>query len=160
DGQVTASIPSADTEAAGIGKVTIFNAGPGGGESAVRIFPVFLNLSAADLLYDPVNSPNNWIYASVPASAAPGSGSANTITAIDPVAGKVLQTPSPVDVANDPGRLAISDDGQFLYFALNQAPSVRRLSLSSGTPALDPLMISLDPSLRAETLQVLIGTLG
>src|SRR5262249_41401808 len=47
-------------------------------------------------------------------------------------------------------------------FALNQAPSVRRLSLSSGTPALDPLIISLgsDPRLRAETLQVLLGTLG
>jgi len=159
--QVAVSISTTDIAAAGIGKVTVFNPGPGGGESAVQIFPVFLSLSTADLIYDEVNSPNNWIYASVPANAAPGAGSANTITAIDPVAGKVLDMPAPVSVGGDPGRVAISDDGQFLYFALNQAPSVRRLSLSSG-PALDPLTISLgsDPNLRVESLQVLQSSQG
>ncbi len=161
-GQVTASIPSTDTAAAGIAQVTVFNPGPDGGASAARNLPIFLGLSAADLIYDAVNSPNNWIYASVPASAPPGSGTANTITAIDPVAGIVLQTPAPVSVANDPGPLAISDDGQFLYLGLNQAPSVRRLILSSDPPALDPLIISLggDASLRAESLQVIQGTQG
>ncbi len=160
-GQVTASIPSTDTAAAGIAQVTVFNPGPDGGASAARNLPIFLGLSAADLIYDAVNSPNNRIYASVPAGAPPGSGTANTITAIDPVAGIVLQTPAPVSVANDPGPLAISDDGQFLYLGLNQAPSVRRLILSD-TPALDPLIISLggDASLRAESLQVIQGTQG
>jgi len=155
--QVAASITSTDIAAAGIGKVTAFNPGAGGGESAVQIFPVFLNIATADLIYDEVNSPKNWIYASVPANAGPGAGSANTITAIDPVAGKVLDAPAPVSVGGDPGRLALSDDGQFLYFGLNQAPSVRRLSLSSDPPVLDPLTISLgsNPDLRVESLQVL-----
>ena len=167
-GQLTASISAGDIAAVGNVQVSVFNPAPGGGTSSSLTFSItgavpitVLNLSTVDLVYDAVN-PNHWIYASVPANAAPGSGSANTITAIDPLAGQVLQTPSPVSVPNngDPSRLALSDNGQFLYFGLNQAPSVRRLrNLSSGTPELDPLIISLgSDTLRVETLQVLQGT--
>jgi len=168
-GQLTASIGQGDIAAVGNAQVSVFNPSPGGGTSSSLMFSIaasacagpitVLNLSTADLVYDGVN-PNRRIYASVPANAT--SGSANTITAIDPVGCQVLQTPSPVSVPDnaDPGRLVLSNDGQFLYFGLNQAPSVRRLkNLSSGTPALDDLIISLgSDNLRVETLLVLQGT--
>jgi len=161
-GQLTASISAGDIAAVGNAQITVSTPTPGGGTSSSLVFAIIgagpnitiLNLSTADLIYDAVNTPNNWIYASVPANAPPGSGSAHTITAINPAAGTVM--PSPIDVIDDPSRLAFADDGEFLYFGLNQAPSVRRLDLSSGTLVLDPAIISLgDPGLRVETLKVL-----
>jgi len=159
-GQLTASISAGDIAAAGNAQVTVSSPSPGGGTSSALVFAIIgagptiniLSLSTADLLYDSIGTPNNWIYASVPANAA--HGSAHTITAINPAAGTVL--PSPIDVTDDPGRLALSDDGQFLYFGLNSAPSVRRLNLAVDPPVLDPAIISLgDPGWRVETLQVL-----
>jgi hypothetical protein len=154
-GELTASISAGDIAAVGNAQVSVFNPAPGGGTSSSLAFsirsagPTIINLSTADLLYD---SGSGRIYASVPALAT--QGTANTITAIDPAAGLVL--PSPISVTNDPSRLALSGDGQFLYFGLNQAPSVSRLNLGSDPPTLESAIISLgDPGLRVETLQVL-----
>jgi hypothetical protein len=79
-----------------------------------------ITLATRDIVYDPVSKK---IYASVPASAGP---LGNTVTVIDPVTGSV--GPS-VFVGSEPGKLAISDDGQFLYVALEGAGAVRQVSL-------------------------------
>jgi hypothetical protein len=82
-------------------------------------------LAAKDLIYDPFR---NKIYASVPSNAGAIS---NTITVIDPETGAV--GPS-VPIGSEPGTLAISDNGQYLYVALDGAAAVRRLILASMTP--------------------------
>ncbi len=71
------------------------------------------------------------IYISVPASAP---SYANSIAAIDPDAGVVVASRS---TSSEPGPLAVSEDGQFLYAALNGVASVQRFSLPALTPSLN-----------------------
>ena len=84
-----------------------------------------LALPTNDLAYDPVSG---MIYASVPSSAGPITG--NSIVPIDPVTG-VIGTA--VFVGSEPGTLAVSDDGQFLYVSLDGAFAVRRFDLLTQT---------------------------
>ena len=81
-------------------------------------------LPTRDIAFDRVSGK---IYASVPSS---GGSLGNTITVIDPATGVV--GPS-VFVGSEPGKIAISDDGQFLYVALDGAAAVRRVSLATLT---------------------------
>jgi uncharacterized repeat protein (TIGR01451 family) len=81
-----------------------------------------LNLETADLVYDPVS---RRIHASVP-SDSPAGG--NSVIAIDPETGALEP---PVFVGSEPGKLALSDDGQFLYVGLDGAAAVRRVDLLS-----------------------------
>ena len=70
------------------------------------------------------------IYASVPST---GGARGNTVTIIDPITGALG---SSVFVGSEPGKLAISGDGQYLYVALNGAAAVRRVLLPTLTPEL------------------------
>lgn len=116
-------------------------------------------LPANDLVYDPVRQK---IYASVPAYAG---ALGNTVTTIDPVSGDV--GPS-VAVGLEPGRLAISDDGQFLYVALDGEGAVRRVDLATFTatrrftPGFTPSQAFRFPivGVFAEDLEVLPGPQG
>lgn len=84
-----------------------------------------LQLPTKDITYDPRTQT---MYASVPGSAGVGG---NSITPINPATG-VLGTP--VFVGSEPGKLALSDDGQYLYVALEGAGAVRRLDVATQTP--------------------------
>lgn len=79
-----------------------------------------LPLHAHSLAWDPKRSV---IYASV---AADSKNNSNTIAVIDPIAGAVSSTTA---LGVEPGSLAISDDGQFLYAAQFATSKVWRLSL-------------------------------
>ena len=81
-------------------------------------------LPANDLIY---HAPTNTIFASVP-SAAGTSG--NTITGINPVTGEIV---SSVFIGSEPNQLALSDDGNFLYVALDGAAAVRRYEIATQT---------------------------
>lgn len=107
-------------------------------------------LPTNDLIYDPVTQR---IYASVPSRAG---ALGNSVTAIDPVSGNI--GPS-VFVGSEPNRLALSDDGQFLYVALDGAAAVRRLQLPSLTPGLQfPLGTdSFSGPFYVEDMEVLPG---
>jgi hypothetical protein len=83
-----------------------------------------LSLRTNDILYDPFRQV---IYASVPSSSA---SNPNTIAIIDPVSGTVK---SSVSTGTDPGKLALSDDGQFLYVGLNGQASVARFTAATMT---------------------------
>jgi hypothetical protein len=89
-------------------------------------------IQANDLVWDPQHSV---IYAAV---AAASTTRANTVVALDPATGAVTGSVSP---GNEPGRLAISDDGTELYVGLRIVGSIQRFSLPSLTPDLN---ISLD----------------
>ena len=99
----------------------------------------FVDLRVNDLIYDPVHKK---IYASVPGSAA---SNPNTITSIDPEAGTIVAS---VNVGSEPRKLALSDDGHYLYVSL--AGSVNQVSrVDLDTMTLDlTFPLGLDPIYR------------
>jgi len=83
-----------------------------------------ISLPTNDLV---VNPNTQTIYASVPSSAG---ANGNSVAPIDPVTG----TAGPVVfIGSEPNKLAISDNGAFIYVALDGANAVRRFDVSSGT---------------------------
>lgn len=121
--------------------------------SAVAIRVTRIDLPANDLVYDPLRSK---IYASVPSSAGPTYG--NRIVPID-VPTATIGTP--IFVGSEPNRLAISDDGQYLYVGLDGAAAVRRVNLISQTAelqfSLGSSWVGVCGSLLAEDMVVLQG---
>lgn len=112
--------------------------------TASSIDPNFANNSQAALLWiQPTNGPSSLmsltftvkdlerdpvrpvIYASLGSTAG---ALANSVVTIDPINGIIS---SPISVGSDPGRLAVSPDGQFLYVALDGGGAVQKLSLPS-----------------------------
>src|SRR5262245_31096568 len=80
---------------------------------------IVVNLATRDLAYDPLN---NTIYASVPGSSATNP---NSLTPINPNSG-ALGTPLAL---NDPRRVVVSDDGQYVYATYNDNHSVQRYNV-------------------------------
>ncbi|TPW18599.1 MAG: hypothetical protein FD130_141 [Halothiobacillaceae bacterium] len=81
-----------------------------------------LALLANDIIYDPHSAK---LYASVP-SAAGILG--NSITIIDPVTAQIEHS---VFIGSEPGKMALSDDGQYIYVALNGSSYVRRFDVTT-----------------------------
>lgn len=81
-----------------------------------------LNLPVKDLERDPTRPV---LYASFGAGAGQ---LADSVIAIEPLAGRLG---TPVRVGSDPGKMAASADGRFLYVALDGAGEVRKLALPS-----------------------------
>jgi hypothetical protein len=109
-----------------------------------------IDLIANDLIYDPSRQR---IYASVPSSAF---SDGNSIVVIDPASGTVE---SHVFVGSEPRKLALSDDGQYLYVGLDGSAAIRRVNL--GTMTADILIQLGNDSffgpLFAEDIEVLPG---
>jgi hypothetical protein len=126
-GQLEAQISSTDVARAAMVQVSVANPAPGGGTSGSLPFNVtfpaiirVLNLPANDLAWDPFA---RRIYASVPSSAGT---QGNSIAVINPFTGTIDASHF---AGSEPGKLALSDNGQFLYAGLNGAGSVQRLVL-------------------------------
>jgi uncharacterized repeat protein (TIGR01451 family) len=79
-------------------------------------------LRTTHLVYDPHS---RRLYGSVPQDAALFPG---TIVPIDPVDGRIER---PIEIESEPGLLAVSDDGQYLYAAMNLQSAVQRIHLPS-----------------------------
>ncbi len=88
--------------------------------SSVKI----VNLNAHDLVYDPFSQR---IYASVSSSDL---NHGNSIAIIDPVAGVIEDS---VFIGSDPRKLAIANDGEYIYAGLYGAGSVSRFHIPSLT---------------------------
>jgi DNA-binding beta-propeller fold protein YncE len=80
-----------------------------------------VSLKTTDILYDPVN---RLIFASVPSDG--GTGVANTVTAIHPEAGIVVFS---IPVGLNPTKLAVSDDGLYLYVVVDGLDVIKRIDL-------------------------------
>lgn len=87
--------------------------------------PSFFNIvfEANDLIYNPHDG---LLYASVPGSY--GTLYGNSIVPIDPTSGALG---TPVFIGSEPNRMAISDDGQYLYVGLDGGHAIRRFNLLS-----------------------------
>lgn len=97
-----------------------------------------LNLATSDLLWD---GGRGKIYASVPASAT-GSIHANKVVAIDPA---TLQVTGSVFTGEDPGQLAMTSGGEFLYVALNGNGTVAKIDLGTMSVA-STFAVGISPS--------------
>src|SRR5262249_56399006 len=95
----------------------------GGQEGGSGIQVRTLDLRTNDLVYNPYDG---YIYASVPSIAGYGLG--NTITAVNPYAATVDGS---VFIGSEPTKLAISDDGLYVYADLQGAAAVRRFNLTT-----------------------------
>jgi hypothetical protein len=81
-------------------------------------------LATKDLVVEP-NTQN--IYASVPSSAG---ALGNRLALIDPVSGTIA---SSVAVGSEPNRLAVSENGQYIYVGLDGDNAVRRFDVATQT---------------------------
>ena len=79
-----------------------------------------LPYAANDLVYDPVSAK---LYASIDGNAPIN---ANQVISIDPTTGLIVGT---VQLANNPGQMAVSDDGSKLYVAMIGASEVQSIDL-------------------------------
>jgi hypothetical protein len=104
-------------------RLTVAN---GTDRSAPFMFTVYrvVPLEASDVVYDPIGKR---LWASLPASAT---RNPNTVVSISPGTGAIGK---PIAVANDPQRLAVSNDGQYLYVALNGSNQIQRIVLKTRT---------------------------
>ena len=86
-----------------------------------------LSVEANDLAYDSVA---NRIWAVVPANA---STNANSLVAIDPATGAVTQS---ISLGVEASHIAVTDNGQFAYVAVDADSTIRRVDLSNGSVAI------------------------
>jgi len=107
-----------------------------------------ISLPTKDIIFDPSRQT---IYASVP-SAAGANG--NSLTPINPATGTVN---SSVFIGSEPGKLAISDNGQYIYAGLDGANAVRRFDTAAQTAGLQFSLNSGSNAYKAFDLAVLPG---
>jgi DNA-binding beta-propeller fold protein YncE len=116
--------------------------------STSRAAIIEVSLQTNDIIYDPSS---NRIYATVPSAAGQPRG--NSITPIDPSTG-LLGTS--VFVGSEPGKLARTDNGQYLYFGLDGAAAARRFDIASQTAGLQ-FALNSNPPLYVEDIEAVPG---
>src|SRR5262249_4199945 len=84
----------------------------------------FLNLPVSDVAFDSIR---HRLWAAIQSNA--GSNSQSVIS-IDPATGA---QGAPIPLLGEPGKIAISDDAQFLYVGLTSSNGVVRMNLTSRT---------------------------
>jgi len=100
----------------------------GSGSSSPPPAAFSITLATNDLVYNPVDG---YIYASVPSREGLDG---NSVALIDPVSGAVGPI---IPVGSEPGKLALSADGSYLYVALDGSAEVVRLDLLPALPVVD-----------------------
>jgi Abnormal spindle-like microcephaly-assoc'd, ASPM-SPD-2-Hydin/Beta-propeller repeat len=122
--QLQTTLSSAATSAVGEVAISVSNPAPGGGTS-VSVPLTLYQVASLDATFLTSVPGSPLIYASIPSSA---STNPNTVIAINPTTG-ALGTPIPV--GNNPGLLAPSSDGSYLFVVANQDLTVQRINLST-----------------------------
>jgi hypothetical protein len=136
--RLSATINATDIAQPGIAQITVVNPGPGGGLSAsanMTVRPLGaatvtsqeILLRGSDLAFEPGTAR---LYVSVVASDPTN---ANRVVAVDPLTATIVAS---TFVGGDPGKVALSSNGQFLYVGLNGVSAVRRVELPALTPGL------------------------
>ena len=126
ESELTANLAASSIPANRYGELTltVVTPWPGGEQSAPGTLTEYRTLSRqnAFLLYEPVGKQ---LFASIPAASTTNP---NTVLPINPV---TAAAGTPIAVGNDPGVLAASPDGAYLYVALNGDHSIQRINLST-----------------------------
>ena len=121
---LSAQVPAADLAAAGTFQISVLSDGTpsssslplvvGNGSASAIAIPI------NDLVWDPAR---NVLYASIPSSAGTNG---NSIAVVDPASGTITST---VFAGSEPGCLALSGDGSYLYAAINGRAAIQRFTL-------------------------------
>lgn len=123
---LTATIAASSLTAIGELPLIVVNPTPGGGASSAATLTPYQTL-----LIDPaavVSVPaTGKLYAAIPSSATTNP---NTVIPIDPTTGTMG---TPISVGNNPGLLAASSDGSYLYVANQGDYTVQRINLGTNT---------------------------
>jgi Bacterial Ig-like domain (group 3)/Protein of unknown function (DUF1573)/Beta-propeller repeat len=119
-----ATAPASSLGSIGELSVTVYNPGPGGGESLPQILTIYQVLSIGPQFLVSVPA-QGLLYAAIPASAATNP---NTVIPINPATGALG---SPIPVGNNPTILAASGDGKYLYVTLAADQTVQRINLQT-----------------------------
>jgi hypothetical protein len=122
--KVTLAASSIPANAYGEIAITVNTPPPGGGQSAPYTLTEYLSVATQNtfLLYEPVGKQ---LYASIPVTSPTNP---DTVLPINPV----TATPgTPIPVGENPGVLAASSDGAYLYVALNADHAIQRINLST-----------------------------
>ncbi len=121
---LSATIPASQLLFPGTGNVTVATPAPGGGTSNALVYTAYVPIVNNSMVYNPTNG---LIYVSVPSSAGPAYG--NSVVSVDPQTGAIG---TPIRVGAEPNKLAVTDDGKFLWVALDGAAAVCRVDLTTG----------------------------
>ena len=153
--QVQATLDSALTDAIGEMLVSVSNPSPGGGTSVGLPLTPY-NVVDVDAAFLATVPGSTLLYASIPSSAPTNP---NTVVPINPTTGALGR---PIPVGNNPGILAASADGKYLFVAANQDQALQRINLA--TNAVDktfPFPANLTTccgALAATDLKIVPGT--
>ena len=121
---LSATIPAAQLLFPGTGNITVTTPAPGGGTSNALVYTAYVPILNNSMVYNPTNG---LMYVSVPSSAGPAYG--NSVVSVDPQTGAIG---TPIRVGAEPNKLAVTDDGKFLWVALDGAAAVRKVDLTTG----------------------------
>ncbi len=121
-GELSATIPAAMLTTPGIFDVTVHRGPPMSDDSPASSFAVYVPLASNALFYEPIT---DRLYASLPSTVG---ANGNSLAHIDPATGDIVKA---TFVGSEPGTIAASDDGSFLYVGLTGADAVRRFNLAS-----------------------------
>lgn len=123
--ELSANVPSNLVASIGFAAIAVSTPSPGGGLSNALPFSIYstINLAANHLLYDPYT---RLLYASVSSASTGVPG--NSLVTIDPNTGNLG---TPVNVGSQPDKMALTDDGNFLYVNLDGANAVGRYNMAT-----------------------------
>jgi hypothetical protein len=123
--EISAAIPSKLIATPGQATITVFNPAPGGGTSNAITANIYsrVMVSARDMVWD---SARKLIYLSTDTKSITHP---NQVLSFDPATGKFGTT---LLSNNEPGKLAITPDGKYLYAETDKNNSVTRIELATG----------------------------
>ena len=163
--QITVNLPASAVRLPGNLQFTVTTPPPGGGTSGALAYTAYVPIANNSMVLNPVNG---LLYVTVPGSA--GAPYGNTVVSVDPETGN-LGTPIPV--GSEPNRIAVTDDGKYLWIGLDGGSAVRRVDLSAGTADLQfaiggnntgwyatPATVQAIAALPGSDTAVVIGTNG
>jgi hypothetical protein len=116
---------------------TVATVGPDGTVSGIKVGTTTVSARSGPLQSNTVSvtvtdikvlllATNALAYDSVSGKLFVSMGTQGQVAVIDPVTGSLVQS---VQVGNEPGRLTVSNDGQFLYVSIDNESTVKRLTL-------------------------------
>ncbi len=127
--QLNAEIAAQDITTLGTAQITVFNQDSEDSSNSLlftisNIKTLVVDVSANDIIWDSVHQ---FLIASIPSTASVYS---NSIVIIDPATGNIKYS---IFTGNQPNRLAISGDCQFLYVGLDESGTIQRFIIGGNS---------------------------
>jgi len=163
--QITVNLPASAVRLPGNLQFTVTTPPPGGGTSGALAYTAYVPIANNSMVLNPSNG---LLYVTVPGSA--GTPYGNTVVSVDPETGNIG---TPIAVGSEPNRIAVTDDGKYLWIGLDGASAVRRVDLTANKPDIqfsiagnntgwyaNPATVQAIAALPGSDTAVVVGTNG